>query len=75
VVAHNFGAVRPTQTSFAAQTATSPQPSANRPTRNARNAILHSVLLLQHESAGVRTAIRLTPPCYTAEKPSFLDAH
>jgi hypothetical protein len=32
-------------------------------------------LLLQHESAGARTAIRLTPPCYTAEKTPFLDAH
>jgi hypothetical protein len=32
-------------------------------------------LLLQHERVGARTAIRLTPPCYTAEKLPFLDAH
>src|SRR5215469_15811823 len=32
-------------------------------------------MLLQHERAGARTAIRLTPPCYIAEKPPFLDAH
>lgn len=30
-------------------------------------------LLLQHESAGARTAIRLTPPCYTPEKLPFLE--